>query len=60
MVKFREINQRLSCNTCMFSYQIIFPVGMNSLLFSALSAESNKKMILCVLCGSAVKMKCYT
>jgi len=39
--------------------KLIFPAGMNSLLLSALSAKSNKKKILCVLCSSAVKKILY-
>jgi hypothetical protein len=43
----------------MLFYQIIFSRRDESLLLSALSAESNKKMVLCVLCGFAVKIKYY-
>jgi len=43
----------------MFLYQIIFYRKDEFFLLSALSAESKKK-ILCVLCGSAVKIKHYT
>jgi len=52
----------------MFLYHTIIPAGMNSYCFPPFlsagifggSAESDKKMILCVLCGSAVKIKYYT
>ena len=46
--------------TICFYIKILFPAGMRSLLLSVLSAESNKKMILCVFCVSAVKIKHYT
>jgi len=56
----KKINQRFYCYNYIFLYQIIFLVGMNPVLLSALSAESNKKndsLRALRLCGENKKEK---